>query len=299
VSLGIIIEALYFGAVYGLIALGFTIVFAPTRVMNFAQGEALVLGAAIAFQCLARWKWGLAPTIGVLLIAAVVGGIITNYVIMTPVRLSGSRTAWIIATLAAALIFQAGLSIWFENESGFLQPNNFVGGSITLGKGPTGSGFFDARITGQQIFAFLIAVIITIGFDQFLKRTIYGRAFRAAAHDPDTAQLMAIGVKSVTLVSFVLAVLVTAVAGFAAAPLLSVAPAGGLLYTFKGFTAVVIGGLGSAKGALVGGLLIGFLETVVRNLVSASIGNIVVAVALAVALLVFPSGFFGKPMEGH
>ena len=298
-SLGIIIEALYFGAVYGLIALGFTIVFAPTRVMNFAQGEALVLGAAIAFQCLARWKWGMTPTICALIIAGILGGVITNYVIMIPVRLSGSRTAWIIATLAAALIFQAGLSIWFENESGFLQPSEFVGGSITLGKGPTGSGFFDARITGQQIFAFVIAIVITIGFDQFLKRTIYGRAFRAAAHDPDTAQLMAIGVKSVTLVSFVVAVLVTAVAGFAAAPLLSVAPAGGLLYTFKGFTAVVIGGLGSAKGALIGGILIGLLETVVRNLVSASIGNIVVAVALAAALLFFPAGFFGKPMEGH
>ena len=289
-SLNILVEALYFGAVYGLVALGFTIVFAPTRVLNFAQGEALILGGAVAFRCLAQWKWSLAPTIGFLVLVAIVGGVLTNYLIMLPVRLSGSRFAWIIATLAAALIFQALLVIWFEGFSGFLQPTNFVGGSVTIAH---------TKISGQQLFTFFIAVAIMLGYDQFLKRSIYGRAFRAAAHDPDTTQLMGISVGTITLVSFVLSVLVTATAGFAASPLLSLNPGGGLGYTFKGFTAVVIGGLGSAKGALVGGLLIGLLEVYVRNQVNASLGNIVVAAALAVALLAFPSGFFGKPMEGH
>lgn len=289
-SLSVLVEALYFGAVYGLVALGFTIIFAPTRVLNFAQGEALILGAAVAFRTLAQWKWGLLPSLAFLLLMALVAGVAMHYLIMLPVRLSGSRFAWIIATLAAALIFQALLTIWFEGFSGFLQPSSFVGGSLKLGS---------TRISGQQIFAFAIGIAIMLGYDQFLKRTIYGRAFRAAAHDPDTAQLMGIGVGTITLVSFVLSILVTAIAGFAASPLISVFPASGLDYTFKGFTAVVIGGLGSAKGALVGGLLIGFLETIVRNQVSARLGNIVVAVALAIALLVFPSGFFGKPMEGH
>jgi branched-chain amino acid transport system permease protein len=298
VSIDVLIEALYFGAVYGLVALGFTIVFAPTRVMNFAQGEALILGCAIAFQALSVWKWGLIPTFALLVFSSVVMGVIMNYLIMLPVRLSGSRVAWIIATLAAALIFQALLSLKFGGFSGYLQPEQFIGGSFKIGS---------ATLTGQQIFTFVSALVIMFAYEQFLRRTIHGRAFRAAAHDPDTAQLMGIGVGTVTLISFVLSCLVTAVAGFAAAPLLSVAPASGLIYTFKGFTAVVIGGLGSAKGALVGGLLIGLLEVLGRAAVSdltnpkfgAAFGNIIIAVALAVALLVFPSGFFGKPMESH
>ena len=208
-NVGIIVEALYFGAVYGLVALGFTLVFAPTRVLNFAQGEALILGAAVAFKCLAQWKWGLVPTIGVLLVAGVLGGILSHFVIMTPVRISGSRNAWIIATLAAALIFSSMLSLWFENFSGFLQPEPFVSGTFQIGKGPSGSSFFDGQISGQQIFAFAVAIIIMLTYDQFLKRTIYGRAFRAAAHDPDTAELMGIGVKSVTMVSFIASVTVT------------------------------------------------------------------------------------------
>ena len=80
-NVGIIIEALYFGAVYGLVALGFTIVFAPTRVLNFAQGEALILGAAVAFKCLAQWKWGIAPTLLVLLVAGILGGVLCHFVV--------------------------------------------------------------------------------------------------------------------------------------------------------------------------------------------------------------------------
>ncbi len=295
---GVLVEALYFGAVYGLVALGFTIVFAPTRVMNFAQGEALILGCAVAFRAMALWKWGLVPTIALLVGASLIMGVLMNYLIMLPVRLSGSKVAWIIATLAAALIFQAAMSLHFGAISGFLQPSEFIGGKFTVGS---------VTITGQQLFAFVIAIIITFAYDQFLKKTIYGRAFRATAHDSDTAQLMGIGVGAVTLISFLLATLVTATAGFAASPLLSVTPASGLLYTFKGFTAVVVGGLGSAKGALAGGFVIGLLEVVGRAGVSqltspkfgSAFGNIIVALALAVALLVFPSGFFGKPMESH
>jgi branched-chain amino acid transport system permease protein len=286
----IIIEALYFGAIYGLIALGFTLVFAPTRVLNFAQGEALVLGAAVGYQTLAVWKWGLPAALVLLLVLSIVGGIVTNYLVMLPVRLSGSKFAWIIATLAAALILQSGFVLYFKSFSGYLQPDKFIPGSFEIGSG---------TLTGQAILVIVGAVVVMVAYELFLRRTIFGKAFRATAHDTDTSQLMGIGVGNVTLVSFVLSTLVTAFAGFAASPLLSTVPGGGLEFTFKGFTAVVIGGLGSARGALVGGLAIAFLETFVKQQVSPSLGNIVVAACLAAALLFFPSGFFGKPMEGH
>jgi branched-chain amino acid transport system permease protein len=288
-SLDIVVEALYFGAVYGLIALGFTLVFAPTRVLNFAQGEALVLGAAVAYETLTVRHWGLVPSVAVLVAASVVCGIISNYLIMWPVRRSGSPSAWIIATLAAALIFQSVL-VLRSSGSGLLKPDAFAGGTLKLGS---------LSISGQQLLVFFGAIAVMIGYEQFLRRSVYGKAFRATAHDTDTSQLMGIGVGNITLISFVLSALVTAFAGYVASPLLSVQSGSGLEYTFKGFTAVVIGGLGSSRGALAGGLLIGLLDTLVRNQIDPKFGNIAVAGVLAAALLFFPSGFFGKPMEGH
>lgn len=283
------VEALYVGAVYGLVALGFTIIYAPTRVLNFAQGEFFVLGAAVLYQLASLQRVPVGVAVLVALMLAVVMGVVQERMIMLPVRLSGSRFAWIIATLAAALIFQALFAIRFSGST-VLRPQPLLSGSFQVG----GIG-----LDYQRVLLVLVAVAIMVGYDQFLRRSLYGRAIRATAHDADTAVLMGIGVKGVVLVSFVISALVCAVAGLLAAPVLAIQPASGLLFTVKGFTAAVLGGVGAPRGALVGGLLIGVLDSVLRNLVSSSIGNIAVLAVLAAVLIVFPSGLFGKPLEGH
>ena len=287
-NLAILYDAITIGAAYALVALGFTIVFAPTRVLNFAQGEFIILGAAGAFQLQAVWGWNPAAMIAVTVVLAVLMGFVLERMIMLPVRLSGSHFAWIVATLAAALIFQAVFGLAFP--SALLQPPPLVRGSVEL---------FGASVEIQSIIVVVGALVIMGAYDQFLKRTIYGRALRAAAHDPDTAALMGIGVRSMVLTSFAIAGVVTALAGVLAAPIVFIEPGQGLLYTIKGFTGAVIGGLGSPKGALVGGLIVGLLDTVVRNTVSPGFGNMVVVAALALILLVFPSGLFGRPIEAH
>lgn len=285
---GILVEALYIGTVYALIALGFTIIFAPTHVVNFAQGEYLILGAAGAYQLQAIWGWHPLAMIAVVIVAAVLLGLVTERMIMLPVRLSGSKFAWIIATLAASLILQALFSIQYRDALFRTPP--LISGRFEVG---------GVIVTWQQLLIVVAALAMMLGYDRFLKGTTYGRAIRAAAHDPDTAQLMGINVKVVVMVSFVLAAVITAMAGVLAAPTVFVAPAAGLLFTIKGFVAIVIGGMGSAKGALAGGLIVGVLDSVVRNLVGATIGNMVVVAVLAVILVVFPSGLFGKPIAGH
>jgi branched-chain amino acid transport system permease protein len=288
VDAAIVVEALYIGTVYALIALGFTIIFAPTHVVNFAQGEYLVLGAAGAYQFQAVWGWHPLLMIAAVVGAAVVLGLLTERMIMLPVRLSGSRFAWIIATLAAALILQATFSITYR-ETLFRTPP-LVRGRFEL---------FGVGITYQQAIIVVGALAIMIAYDRFLKGTTYGRAIRAAAHDPDTVQLMGVNVNIVVIVSFVLGSVITAIAGVLAAPTVFVEPAGGLLFTIKGFVAIVIGGMGSARGALAGGLIVGVLDTVVRNMVGATVGNMVVVAVLAIILVTFPSGLFGKPIRGH
>ncbi|MEV0973516.1 branched-chain amino acid ABC transporter permease [Microtetraspora glauca] len=284
-----IIDGLFAGSVYALVALALAIVFQPTRIMNFAQGEAVILGAAVAYQIVALEKLGWAVTLGVTIVLAALMGLLMERMIMLPVRMSGSRYAWIIATLAAALIFQSLFNLgYFDVDA--LRPNPVVAG-----------GFQVAGITveWQEALTIVVALAVMAGYDLFLRRSTYGRAIRATAHSSETSVLMGIPVQRIVVLSFVIGAVITAIAGMLAAPVIFVAPATGLMFTIKGFTAAVIGGVGSPRGALVGGMIVGVLDTVVRSVVGGSIGNFAVFAALAVILVVFPSGLFGKPMEAH
>jgi len=284
-----IIDGLFAGSVYALVALALAIVFQPTRIMNFAQGEVVILGAAVAYQVVALEKLGWAVTIVVTVVLAAAMGLLMERMIILPVRLSGSRYAWIIATLAAALIFQSLFTLGFFDVDA-LRPDPIVSGGFRVA---------GVSVEWQEILAIVVALAVMVGYDLFLRRSAYGRAIRATAHSADTSVLMGIPVQRIVALSFVIAAVITAIAGMLAAPVIFVAPAAGLLFTIKGFTAAVIGGVGSPRGALAGGMIVGVLDTVVRNLVGGSVGNFAVFAALAVILVVFPSGLFGKPMEAH
>ncbi|WP_433413045.1 branched-chain amino acid ABC transporter permease [Microtetraspora malaysiensis] len=283
------IDGLFAGAVYALVALGLTITFQPTRVMNFAQGEALVLGAAVGYQAisLGRLSWPVA-----LLLAVVLGalmGVATERMTMLPMRLSGSRFGWIVAALAVALIAQSLFTLNYSDVDA-LRPPPFAEGGLEVGGG---------RIAWQVSLTIGIALAVTAAYDAFLRHSLYGRALRAASHSPGTAVLMGIPVQRIVVLSFVISTAVTALVGLLAAPVLFIAPTAGLMFTIKGFTAAVIGGVGSPRGALTGGLIVGFLDSVVRAEINATAGNLVVFGLLALILVVFPAGLFGKPMEAH
>ncbi|WP_030909601.1 branched-chain amino acid ABC transporter permease [Streptosporangium amethystogenes] len=284
-----IIDGLFAGSVYALVALALAIVFQPTRIMNFAQGEAVILGAAIAYQVVALEKLGWAVALGVTIVLAAVMGLLMERMIMLPVRMSGSRYAWIIATLAAALIFQALFNLgYFDVDA--LRPEPVIAGDFQVA---------GITVGWQEALTIVVALAVMAFYDLFLRRSVYGRAIRATAHSTETSVLMGIPVQRIVVLSFVIGTVITAIAGMLAAPVLFVAPATGLLFTIKGFTAAVIGGVGSPRGALAGGMIVGILDTVVRSLVGGTVGNFAVFAALAVILVVFPSGLFGKPMEAH
>ncbi|MFE3454199.1 branched-chain amino acid ABC transporter permease [Nonomuraea sp. NPDC059194] len=283
------IDGLFAGAVYALVALGLAITFQPTRVMNFAQGEALILGAAIGYQVMSLGGLGWPVALAATVVVAGLMGLLAERMIMLPVRMSGSRFAWIVATLAAALIFQSLFTLAYRDVDA-LRPEPLAAGGFALG---------DGRVGWQELITVGIALAVMAAYDLFLRRGVYGRAIRAASHDPDTAVLMGIPVQRMVVLSFVIATVITALAGLLAAPVLYIGPATGLLFTIKGFTAAVIGGIGSPRGALAGGLIVGVLDSVVRTAINATAGNLVVFGLLALILVVFPAGLFGKPMEAH
>ncbi len=285
----VLVSGFYSGAIYALVALGLTIVFQPTRIMNFAQGEAMVLGAAVSYVVvsLLGWGWPVAIVLGI--VAAVIMGLLMERMIILPVRLSGSRFAWIIATLAAALIFQSLFTLRFFDVDA-LRPSPMIDGSLRIG---------GVTIEWQQLLAIVVVLVTVAGYARFLKGSMYGRAIRATAQNEDAAVLMGIPVHRIIVLSFVIGTVITALAGILASPVIFIAPAAGLLFTIKGFIAAVIGGVGSPGGALAGGLIVGLLDNVVRAAVGGSAGNFAVFIVLAVILVFFPAGLFGKPMEAH
>lgn len=285
----VLVAGIFSGALYALVALGLTIVFQPTRILNFAQGEALVLGAAVSYSTVSLLEWGWPAAIAIGIVAAVLMGLLMERMIMLPVILSGSRFAWIVATLAVALIFQSVFNLRFFDVAA-LRPLPMIGGEITI---------LGVDVGWQELLTIVVALVVVGSYSLFLKRTAYGRAIRASAHNADTAVLMGIPVQRIIVFSFVIGTVITAIAGILASPVIFIAPASGLLYTIKGFIGAVIGGVGSPGGALAGGMIVGILDNVVRAAINGTAGNFAVFGVLVVILVLFPAGLFGKPMESH
>lgn len=282
------IDGIFAGSVFALVALSMTIVYQPTRIMNFAHGEGFILGAALGYQFIGVWNWPLLQAVVALIILAALMGLIMERMVMLPVQLSGSKFAWIIATLAAALIFQSIFNIRFVNVT--FSYFNFFEEDISIA---------GATLSVQKFLViFSVAIIYTVNH-LFLQKTLWGRSIRAIAHNPDTSTILGIPTKPVIKFAFVAGTVTIAIGGFLAAPVIIIAPAAGLFYTIQGFTAAIIGGVGSAKGAVAGGMVIGILDSVVRSWLGGTWGLFSTFLVLAAILIFRPTGFFGKKVEGR
>lgn len=284
----IVSQALYLGGVYALIALGLTISYSSTRVVNFAQGEYFVFGAGVAYYMQSVKGQPAWVALLVLLAGSAVFGLVSERAIMLPIYRSGIHYAWIISTLAVALTMQSVYSKVFEGA--LLRPPPLVDGAMDV---------FGGRVAYQVVIVIGAAVIIMVAYDQMLRRTSYGSAVRATAQDPDTASTFGISVRGIVVTSFVVSAMITAVAGMLVSPVLFIEPTVGLTYTTSGFVAMVIGGLGSVRGAIVGGFVVGILNALVVNLIGPNYGQITVVCVLAVILLVRPTGLFASPSAAH
>ena len=287
-SLQVWIDGIFAGSVFALVALSMTIVYQPTRIMNFAQGEGFILGAALGYQFIGVWNWPLVQAFIALIAVATLMGFIMERMVMLPVQLSGSKFAWIIATLAAALIFQSIFNIRWVNVT--LSYFDFFDKDIPIA---------GATLSMQKLLVILSVAVIYVANELFLRKTLWGRSIRAIAHNPDTSTILGIPTRPVIKLAFITGTVVIAIGGFLAAPVIIIAPAAGLFYTIQGFTAAIIGGVGSAKGAVAGGMVIGILDSVVRSWLGGTWGLFSTFLVLAAILILKPTGFFGKRVEGR
>ena len=283
-----LINGLSLGSIYAIIALGYTMVYGIAKMLNFAHGDVIMIGAYVAFCGLQYW--GLPPVIAILVSMAVCTtlGITIEGLAYRPLRQAASLAVLITAIGMSYLLQNLALMIWGANPKSF--PPTFINSStLRLGQ---------LRISSATIYTILANIVIMVGLTLFTAKTKMGKAMRCVSEDRGAAELMGINVNRTISVTFAIGSALAAIAGVllcSSYPILQ--PTTGSMPGIKAFTAAVFGGIGSIPGAMIGGLLLGVIEILGKAYISTELGDAIVFAVLIVVLLVKPSGLLGKPVR--
>jgi len=269
------------GSIYALIALGYSIIFNASRVINFAQGEFVMIGGmAAAGLSAAGTPLLLAMGGGVAL--AVVAGLLLEKLAIERAR-DADVTTLIIITIGASILLR-GLAQLVWGKGIHALPPLSGGQPIAIG---------GATLLPQSVWVMATTLAIVALLSWFFGRTRLGRAMLATSHNRLAAQLVGIDVQLVLFASFGLAALVGAIAGTLIAPISFTSYEAGIMLGLKGFAAAILGGLGSFHGAIAGGLLLGLLETFGAGYVSSAYKDVIAFVVILAVLFVRPDGLVG------
>lgn len=274
------------GAIYALIAVGFVAVFTVSEVINLAQGEFAALSGLVAISAMAS---GLPLIVALALAVASVAvvAILMERLTIAPVRRMSTLTS-IILTLGVSTGLKAMMLLVWGPESRGLDP--FPGADF---------GVLGVSIRSQELWILGITVVVAAALTWFYERTAWGKALKACAEQPIAARLVGISLARASMVSFLIAGVTGAIAGVAASPIYFTSWESGLAIGLKGFVAATLGGLVSIRGALLGGLSLGVLESLVAGYVDTGIRDAVAFVVLIVVLVIRPGGVFGRHAEAR
>ena len=285
-----LISGLSLGSVYAIIALGYTMVYGISKMLNFAHGDVIMVGGYISF-CVTMYM-GLPGWVGLLVAIAVCTllGILIERLAYRPLRGTGSLAVLITAIGVSYFLQNSALLIWGAN------PRVFT--SLFKGMNTIHAANGELTITPESLFTIVACVIIMIALTLFVNKTKAGKAMRAVSEDNGAAQLMGINVNQSISLTFAIGSGLAAVAGVlmcSAYPVLM--PTTGAMPGIKAFTAAVFGGIGSIPGAMVGGLILGVIEIFARAYISTELSDAIVFACLIIVLLVKPTGLFGKKIS--
>lgn len=287
--LSYLINGVSLGSVYAIIALGYTMVYGIAKMLNFAHGDVIMVGAYVSFYAISSFQ--LPPVVSVLLAMLVCTalGVIIERLAYKPLRQATSLAVLITAIGVSYFLQNMALILWSSSSKVF--PSVVGDGSIKL---------FDEQlsISYTAIVTVAACVVIMIGLTLFTGKTKMGKAMRACSEDKGAAQLMGINVNTTISVTFAIGSALAAIAGVllcSAYPILM--PTTGSMPGIKAFTAAVFGGIGSIPGAMIGGILLGIIEIFAKAYISTQLSDAIVFAVLIVVLLVKPAGLLGKPIS--
>ena len=278
------INGLSLGSIYAIIALGYTMVYGIAKMLNFAHGDVIMVGAYVSFVSI--YSLGTPPLLALLISMCVctILGVDIERLAYRPLRSAASLAVLITAIGVSYLLQNIALLIWTSNTKVF--PSIVSIGSIHLGS---------LTITGETIVSIITCFVIMIGLTLFTTKAKTGKAMRAVSENRQAAELMGISVNKTISVTFAIGSALAAVAGVLYCSMYPVlVPTTGSIPGIKAFTAAVLGGIGSIPGTLVGGLLLGIIEIFGRAYISQDLSDAIVFAVLIIILLVKPNGLLGK-----
>jgi branched-chain amino acid transport system permease protein len=276
------VSGLTVGAVYALVALGFTLIYNASDVVNFAQGEFVMLGGmTTVFLAIAGVPLPLAALLAVLVTVAT--GLVLHRFAIEAAR-GASAVTLIIITIGASIFLRGAAQVLFDKRFHSLPP--------WFGNEPIRVG--GAAVLPQSLVVLGGALVIVLLLWLFIDRTLFGKAITATAANPLAARLVGINTRRIVGLCFALSAAIGAVAGILITPITLTSYDVGTLLAVKGFAAAMLGGMGSAAGAVVGGLVLGLLEAFAAGYVSSQYKDAVAFLVILLVLLAMPRGLFGK-----
>jgi branched-chain amino acid transport system permease protein len=277
-----LITGITVGSIYAMVAVGFNIIYNVTEIINFAQGEFVMLGGLVMVSLHVGMGLPLIAAFPATMIIVTLVGMLLDRLAISPIR-RPTVLSLIIATIAASILLK-GTAMFIWGKDPYDLPAFSGRNPIT---------FLGAVIQPQYFWVIGFLIITVIVLTLFFEKTILGKAMSACADNPDAASLVGINVKQMILLSFALSAAIGAVAGIVVTPISLMEYDRGAMLAVKGFGAAVLGGLGSFPGAVIGGLILGAIESLGAGLISSGYKDAFALIVLMFVLFYKPSGIFG------
>ncbi len=272
------------GAIYALIGIGFSIIYNSTGIINFAQGEFVMLGGMLTLFLIEAFSMPLWAAIPLAIMLATVAGILFERVAIRPLR-NATPISMVIITIGGSILIR-GLAMLIWDKDTHAIPSFSGDEPIMLG---------GATILPQHLWIIGITIVLISLNKWFFNHTISGKAMRACSYNPRAAGLVGIDVRKMVLFSFMISSAMGSLAGIIVAPLTMTSYDVGIMLGLKGFCAAIIGGMSSGIPTVIGGLILGILESLGAGLISSGYKDAIAFIILLLILFIRPQGLFGKP----